>query len=562
MPQLRHAPSRRRFLGAAVAAGAAKAGLTAVGLDLLRLGPITPAAARDVMVGRDGILVVDCAGSTREAQAQSAIDQAHAHYLRTGLGRRIVFPAEVMEANLLWKSGAYLQGEGMDTTVIRSKPNARTHVLSGGTAALPMRNFGLEKIRIDGAKASHIGSNDPDGVSGIDIIGSNFHFEHFKVVNCLGHGVHLGHAGDGAAGTTLDDYSGYSAHGYIQNCGRHGVWAEGPHDLHVGPHYVVNASGEADDVYCGWYSGDLFNGRIERLHCWCSGDRRNFPRFAASFSSNHQVLISHFEGCRRQLELRGDQNTVTSAQIYAPRSQAPNAAMVVVVGDSNQIRGGVIACPEQTGEYTADLFGVQFGTDAHNATGNTLEGVHFAGFRSRGPFNFYRDNGNRAVKCTGFVKGAGGAKPDAGLFPTVTPPGESQGTLGISLATEWEYHQRGATEYRIVRVPYQFEDRITATGSGAADAYQLTCQSSRVTRRTKTDFGVKLRPSSVYGSETVVVRNLGDGNIVAYPGAGDSFDTTVNGGAYVVIEPGRGVMFGSVAPTVWSPSYLTPPTLN
>lgn len=513
-----------------------------------------------------GLRIVDFVGADLEAKAQAAINKANELYLSDDAGRRVIFPAGTTDANLTWKSGAHLDGEGPGASFIKSKANARKHVLAGGTTSTPLRHIGLHGITIDGNKSTQSGG-DPALINGVDFAAIDFEISNARILSCLGRGWSSALVPDGATGFGAKEYPGFVSHLLVEGTGREGVRMEGPHDCHMEWVYTIDASQEANAGYNGFHAGDGFNGRILGLHSWCGGSGNNFPKFAASIGSNIQTFGCHFEGARRQLEVRGNQNTLMGSQVYAPRSALTGQAgdaLVVIWGDLNQMIGGVVAVPETSDTfYSGDLFGVQFGTDAHAATSNALINVHVDGAKMRGPFNFYRDNGSRIIKCTGYVGATDGAKPVAGVFPSFTPPGQTFGSLGpaISPATEWDYHQRGGTEYRAKRLPFAYEDNIVATGGGGSTSRQLTCAANRVTTRTSTDFGVKLRSMSLFGHEPVFIRNVSAGNITVYPAAGDTIEETANGNAYVVIAPDRGIWFVAMSPTKWAPSYMTPPTL-
>lgn len=217
--------------------------------------------------------------------------------------------------------------DGSDSAVIETEDFDT--LLDSNTEDGP-EDFALIGLRIDGNKTNQA-SVDPNTQNGINIYGSSFLLDDLLIQNCVGGFIRSQwyQFGEPRMEATLRRVKGY-------NCGRHGLWFEGPHDSHLEDIVLVDASQETDDTYHGVLLSGYGSGRLVNVHCWHTSAATNRMNYAAAILSGSTELVAcHLEGGRRCLLIDADYVSVVASYAYANFGSDP---MVLIRGSHHQIQ--------------------------------------------------------------------------------------------------------------------------------------------------------------------------------------------------------------------------------
>lgn len=342
-------------------------------------------------------------------------------------GGYVTFPSGTfLTSNTTLKAGVQLEGKGAYATTIKLKNSANADIITVenayslfGTTATGTNGWGIHNLTLDGNDTNQSPAS-PDTCNGIACYSAKYVIRNVIIKNVKGHGIRsewqqygeiTGGMESSIENTTVD------------TVGRHGWWAKGPHDHHAIHFVVVDASKEANNTYSGIYTEGYMNGRFFNCHVWHRSAATNRCAYAVSSGGGNQFVACHFEGCRSQLQHRGQYDVVSSSLFYAHFGSA-GTAMVCVANNDNLHSN----CLYQN-STSADCYAIEF---LSSAAGNAIASARFLGFSQRTPFLFTSDGGLNVIDGNGYAT-PGGATSFGGTKSATTRVSYRQSGTAISV---------------------------------------------------------------------------------------------------------------------------------
>lgn len=330
------------------------------------------------------------------AALQAAIDAAYAQKL----------PLEILgggylHSGLTFYPGSVIIGAGSRIVTLKLADSANVDVMKAqnaytlfGTASSSGTNgWHISGLTLDGNKTNQSPA-DNNACNGLAYYGCDYILEDVVITNIKGHGIRSEwyQYGENAGGieATMRDVT-------IDTVGRHGWWFRGPHDHYTESLIVIDASVETDNTYCGVYTDTYGNGRFVNLHVWHRAAASNRVKFGMSSGGANEIIESHLEGGRAQLEHRSTGDRVVACNFYA-HAGAALSAMVAFAGNEN-----IHSACRYTTTTAQSCYALEFKS---SASGNRVDG-YFGNFDLLTPFNFSADGGLNTIVGQGYCAPAG-----------------------------------------------------------------------------------------------------------------------------------------------------------
>lgn len=289
--------------------------------------------------------------------------------------------------------------------------------------------------------------------------------------------------------------------------GGHGMWMRGPHDSYLEHVHVIHASQKTTNTYDSFRFEATFTSRGNNLHCYNSGTVAN-QRYGIYDAAGCDIINSHFEGsASANIYIKAQRALYDNIRAYATR----NAPYNVIIGGNQSLFRGHLG-----GKASGvDCIGIRLGLDGTDWSGENIIDAEIID-NNAGSIDFSLSQGQNKITVRG-------AQSSGSVI--VSNPALSD-TLDVLVSGVRYTNSRNS---------------LTATGTTAADALQLTAPINRVTT-VAANTGVKLPPAASLTGTRVLVINAGANPLKVYHSGSDAIEY-VGFPASVTVPIGKAASF-------------------
>lgn len=348
--------------------------------------------------------IVPSASVNQTAAINAAIQEAKA-----AGGGKLIFEPGTYLGNVEIDTGVTLQGVRGATTIaapggsnkpVLTTPNFAAMVGTNDGAGASPHRFAVLDLDLDGRSSLQTTTGSGrDLCSGVQLYGYAYALSGLFIRNALGAALRCewGAFGEFPMESAISNIN-------IDTCNRHGVWFNGPHDTLSSTIVIVDAGQEADNTYCGAWTGAQGQAQWTQFHAWHRAATTNRMRASFSAGTYCQVANSQFEGGRVLFEARaGDSVSMISASRFYASFGSAGAGMLDCLGSSVTVGGGCIF----HNTTAADVFAIRIGRSGAPVSGITVDpGTLFYGFTTRGPYELAGDAGLNRLGGMGYGNAA------------------------------------------------------------------------------------------------------------------------------------------------------------